>query len=129
MTPIRKGLLVLLTGFILGFFTGCATASKGDAEDANLIQRIFTKLLPADFAGPVHLEHRNQYFSITIDGVNVRQVDGRWTWDALSYARNSHFPLFSGVTWSSSGRVNLGPPIVIPPSRHALGISAHPSTR
>lgn len=102
-------LLVSLAAALVAFLAGCATATT-QRSDSSLIQTVFEKMLPADFSGPVKLEHRNQYFTITIEAGAVRRVGERWTWDWLTYERQSHFPIFSGLTWSSTGKVRLGTP-------------------
>lgn len=100
----------LVIGFVLCLVvSGCATASSSTQSDASLIQSVMTKLIPSDFSGPIELTHTDQYFSISIRGENVRRnSDGKWTWDWLEYDRSSHFPVFSGVQWSSTGKVRLG---------------------
>ena len=100
-------LLASLALCLVAFLAGCATASA-QKSDASLVQSVLGKMLPGDFAGPVHLEHRNQYFTIVIDAGDVRRVGDKWTWRWLTYERNSHFPLFSGLAWSSTGKVRLG---------------------
>jgi hypothetical protein len=100
-------ILICAALVVLAFFTGCATVSR---SDSTLIQPLLDKLLPADFSGPIDVEHSNQFFTISIQAGNVRKQDGRWVWDWLSYERKSHFPIFSGLTWSSTGKVHLGQP-------------------
>lgn len=108
MNQIRKYAVLVIVGFLLGFVTGCATVSA-TGEDSKIVQAVLEKLLPSTFVGPVHLEHRNQYFDLTVDADNVRKgADGQWVWDSLTYERQSHFPIFSGLTWSSTGKVRLG---------------------
>jgi hypothetical protein len=102
---------LILAALIVAFFAGCATAGRTQSTDATLIQGVLDKMLPPDFAGPIDVSHVNQYFTIAIKAGNVhRNADGKWTWDWLEYERNSHFPLFSGLTWSSTGKVRLGNP-------------------
>lgn len=106
-----KKMLLLSLIAIAAFLTGCATATRGTQSDATLIQSVLDKLLPADFNGPIELSHANQYFDLTIRGADVhKNAGGQWTWTWLEYERNSHFPIFSGVQWSSSGKVRLGNP-------------------
>ncbi len=101
--------IAILATACVAFLAGCvsSTATRGDAS---LIQSLFDKLLPADFTGPARLEHRNQYFRIVIDAGDVRRVGDSWTWSWLEYTRESSFPIFSGLTWGSSGKVRLGTP-------------------
>lgn len=110
-TPALVALLLAAAAVL--FLAGCVTGRRASA-DGPLIQTVLAAMLPADFAGPVHLEHRNQYFTIVIDAANVRRVDDKWTWEWLEYERTSSIPLFSGVTWSSTGKVRLGAPPTLP---------------
>jgi hypothetical protein len=105
--PAFRFALGLVAAFALGFLSGCASSSAAGGE-AKILQRVLSEVLPPDFSGPVHLEHRNQYFDLAIDAGGVRQAGGVWQWDWLEYERKSHFPLFSGLAWASSGRVRLG---------------------
>lgn len=72
------------------------------------IQKILDDVLAPSFTGPAHFSHTNDYFSVIIDAGNLRRVEGRWSWDWLEYERQSHFPIFSGLTWSSTGKVRVG---------------------
>lgn len=102
---------LILAALAVAFFAGCATTAKTGAAPVPLVQGVLDKLLPADFAGPVDVSEVNQYFTITIKAGNVhRTADGKWTWDWLEYERNSHFPIFSGLTWGSTGKLRLGSP-------------------
>lgn len=106
-------LVLILAVAALLFLSGCITGRRASA-DGPLIVTVLDAMLPADFSGPVHLEHRNQYFTIVIDGADVHRVEGKWTWTWLEYERTSSIPLFSGVTWSSTGKVRLGSPPSLP---------------
>lgn len=101
---------LILAALAVAFFAGCATAVKSPAS-GTMLQGVLDKIVPADYAGPAEFSESNQYFTITIKAGNLhRATDGKWTWDWLEYERNSHFPIFSGLTWGSTGKVRFGTP-------------------
>lgn len=82
--------------------TGCASVPGGDGERIT-VQKALDAVLPPGFSGPAHVSHRNAYFDISIDAGGLKRTEKGWTWEWLTYERNSHFPL-----WSSTGKISLG---------------------
>lgn len=107
---MKTMLIALLVGIICLLTAGCVSraASKSNPEDAKLIQQACEAVLPATFTGPAKFTHHNQYFEIEIEAEGLRRVDGAWSFTWLHYKRTSHFPIFSGLTWSSTGEITLG---------------------
>lgn len=102
-------IIVLLTALTLvGFLTGCATVGKSKALDP---QSILSTFLPPEFeGGDFHAEHHNALFDIEISVIGLRPLaGGKWTWSSFTYERKSHY-----ATWSSDGKITLGPPGTTP---------------
>lgn len=84
------------------FITGCTSITgSATASDAAYISTLLDKVLPADFSGAVHVEHKNPYFDFTIDAGGLHRTDKGWTWVWLKYHRSGRF---------SEGRITLGTP-------------------
>ena len=98
-------LVGLLSLFLL---PSCASAPAAAAGDTALVQKALDALLPPTFIGHVRGVHRNQYFELELEGDGLARTEHGWTWTWLTYRRQSHFPLFAGLTWASSGEVTLG---------------------
>jgi len=100
-------ILVLLASLILTGLTGCVTKGA-TGDDVTLIQRACDAALPKAFTGYAKFAHKNQYFDLTIEADGLKRDDTGWHWTWLTYQRTSHFPIFSGLTWSSTGEITLG---------------------
>lgn len=102
---------LLLAALALAFLAGCATRAVASSEES-LVQALLDKVLDPTWVGDADIERHDSYFDwhVTAGNLHRNQETGRWTWDWLVYERKSHFPLFSGLTWSSTGKVRLGSP-------------------
>jgi hypothetical protein len=97
----------LLLTFLVLLLAGAGCASR-PADSGSFIQGVLNAVLPDDFKGPAQFSHANQYFTIDVTAGGLAKVNGRWTYTWLEYDRKSHFPIFSGLTWGSTGKVRLG---------------------
>lgn len=96
-----KFLLPLLFAVAL-LCSGCSSLpSSSTIADVTYIGQILDKVLPADFNGPAHVEHKNPYFDFTIDAGGLHRTDKGWTWTWLRYRRSDRF---------TQGSVTLGAP-------------------
>ncbi len=96
--PVAAFLSLLLCVAGIGLAAGCASVPAG-APHVSVIERVLDAALPAAFSGDTKVVHKNPWIDVTIAAGNVRQVDGRWTWDWLEYTRNGRF---------SAGTITLG---------------------
>ncbi|MBX3751390.1 MAG: hypothetical protein KF897_15030 [Opitutaceae bacterium] len=101
-------LLLGIACLLVGFLTGCVTAKKTSAPDMQLIQAALDVGVPPTHTGYANFVHANQYFEITIEADGLRRDEAGWHFTWLTYERKSHFPIFSGLTWSSTGKITLG---------------------
>lgn len=106
MSPIRKGILVLLAGFVLGFVAGCSTQFK-----APVIEPILNALVPADYRGDFSTGEHGQYTDLQIVATDLhRNSDGRWTWNTLRYRQKLTIPLAPGLPYRNEAWVEMPPP-------------------
>lgn len=99
---MKKQLPLVLTALLALQLAGCASLpGASTVADATRIGQILDQLLPADFNGPAHVEHKNPYFDFTIDAGGLRHTDKGWTWTWLRYRRSDRF---------TQGSVTLGAP-------------------
>lgn len=105
---MKIALALLLVG-LAAFFAGCRSKPNSAPQDTVLVQRALDAIVPRSHEGYFKGVHKNQYFDLEVeaDGLKWSETAG-WTWTWLTYNRTSHFPLFSGLTWSSTGQVTLG---------------------
>lgn len=83
-------------------FSGCSSiSSSSTAIDVNYVNQFLDKVLPPDFNGPLHVEHKNPYFDFTIDARGLHRTDKGWTWTWLAYRRSDRF---------TQGAITLGTP-------------------
>lgn len=101
-------LLLAFAGLLVGFLTGCVTAKNASGQAPQFIQTALDAALPPTHTGAASFTHANQYFEIAIEADGLRRDEAGWHYTWLTYERKSHFPIFSGLTWSSTGRITLG---------------------
>jgi hypothetical protein len=99
-----KTVRILAAMSLITLLFGCQSAPSG----ASLIERVLNAALPETHNGPAKFSHANQYFTIDVEAEGLKKENGRWVYTWLTYERKSHFPIFSGVTWASTGKVTLG---------------------
>ena len=108
MKKIAHYLAALVAAFLLGFSTGCMTAS-GAASPALLQRLIDGSGLERSFRGDAHLrETFPGAVNVDVTFLDLRHDGTRWVWGGLVWKRN-------GV-WTS-GDVSLTPrAVAIPPN-------------
>ncbi len=100
---------LFLAALALAFLAGCVT--RPGASEHSLLQGVLDKFIAPEWQGDAEFVRTDQYLDWDVKVGNLRKTkDGRWTWDWLVYERKSHFPIFAGMTWNSTGKVRLGSP-------------------
>jgi hypothetical protein len=99
-----KTVRVLAAMSLLCLLFGCQSAPQA----TSLIEKVLNAALPDTHTGAAKFSHANQYFTIEIEAAGLRKENGRWSYTWLTYERKSHFPIFSGLTWGSTGKITLG---------------------
>lgn len=107
---MKTFILLALACFLIGYLTGCQTVKDTPSAKVHgtVIQVVLTKALDPSHTGYAKFVHANQYFTIVVEADGLKCEDGVWRYTWLTYNRQSHFPIFSGLTWSSTGEVTLG---------------------
>lgn len=112
MNPVRKGILVLVLGIVIGLAAGCAMNFK-----APLIEPVLDALVPADYRGDFATGARGQYLNIDIVATDLhKNAQGRWTWKTLRYRRKLTVPIAPGVPYNQDTWVEMPPPARMQPS-------------
>lgn len=107
---MKTTIILTFVALALGFLTGCQTAksSNGTKMHGSVIQVALSSVLPSTHTGYAKFVHANQYFTLSVEADGLECVEGVWKYTWLTYNRQSHFPIFSGLTWASTGDVTLG---------------------
>jgi predicted small secreted protein len=89
---MKNKLLVLLAVLLAAVcFTGCASTKSGDGQASPAVQVALDAVIPADFTGAAHINHKNAWFDFEIKATGLSRASGRWTWTSLEWKRNGRF--------------------------------------
>lgn len=110
--PDLKTLLlsICLACAVVALVASCATVPKAKDSDFSLVQTLLDVALSDNFTGNFSLQRSHQYIDWDIRAGNLRKENGKWAFDWLTYERRAHFPIFSGLTWSSTTKGAFGSP-------------------
>lgn len=82
-----KLLRLVVFCLLLAGLTGCGSLSTARLP----LQAILDQTFPKTFVGDAEFVHKNPYIDVTIVAKSLRNEDGVWRYESLSYKRNGRF--------------------------------------